>query len=1261
MNTASSGVGNVTLNNVLVGATAGGTLTINSNGGSILYGASAVNSSQQGLTNGGAAPSTVLQAHDYVFTATGAGSIGTDAVPIQTTNFGTDATIGGSNFTLNAGNGGAYLTDWGAVDPTIAGASATGAGNIRFVSANGGTHNLYVNGNVSAVSGNIYLASDDDFSVSAVLIGGPSFSGTVWMQANRDLGGAANFKFDPLASIVTSNTVNLVAGDRTPATQAVYLDISGDQGTPSALTIPSIAVGGGGRIVVNATPHGISSEAGVIIAASSSVLLNAGPSGTIDLVAGLSTSVVGDAIGTSGTVLNVAGGSVNVSDNYGNVYVNGTSSTSLSSVISATETNQTLAPTLNFSTTAGSLTIVSPMGNLNGGAINLGGVAGVVLNNSIGGSGTGDINITGPLSGTGSISLGSGDLTGSPNVPATYGGSISGATNVIKSGTGALTLGLTSANTYTGATTISSGILAVNGTLAGTTGITGSGTLAGNGIVATTGAIATAIDPGNAGAVGTLTAAQLLLTSVTTFSSQVAGPNSYDKIVVNGSVSLAFALLNLTFASTPQINDSFLLIDNKGAGPINGQFASGTTYQAVSVIDRSTYSLSLNYAGGDGNDLVATVTAIQVAPVVDVGGGIVTFADGSGASNDVTVSIVGGNYVIHDTAAPINHPAGALAANWTVNANGDAIGPVSGITGVALQLSDTTVQLVSADVGTANLSVAYTGALTVNGPVSANKISFTGGGSLVVNGAMTAVGSVSITGVSGVDFESTLTAGGALSVASTSNITTGASVQFIGGALSLTALNGIGSLGQPLQTQATSLVLAAGAGGIFVTEADGRESDRLGLRRRSDRDRQPDRHLSVVGPIEATGNLSLTSGDAITVGADIDAGNGTITIAANTDGAGSQGFDQGTGVITTTNASATALSITVNTPSGGTGNAALGVASIGSTAGGTATVSANGGSILWSAAVNPTPFTTTEQGISTGGNNVNTFRARVYAFNVTGAGGMGADARPIQIDSFGPDGQAAIPTVTAAAGDGGVYLTDWDQNAINDLSLGTISATGPGNIRIVAANAGGHNLFVEGNVSAASGNIYLAADDNLNVGPNVVIGGPGFSGTVWMQANRDQGTAGQTFTFDPTASIQTSNTTNVNTDIRDPSTQAVYLDISGDTGTPSVLTVSKITTGNGGRIVLNAIPNGIALEAGKIVGGRKSSRRRLERHDRPDRRHHDHHDRRRDRHHRRPPQRRRRHGAPERQLRQREHPGAAATTFVVLPSRPRAARPVPRR
>src|SRR5262249_8723653 len=146
----------------------------------------------------------VLGASGYSFTTTSpTGSIGTASTPIQTD--------GPSNTTatLSAGSGGIYLSDWGGAALTVTSATATGAGDIVLVSANAGGHNLNV-GNVSTQTGNFFLAADDTLNINGA-IGGPGFSGTVTLIANRDGANEQRINMAATSSIVTTNnTANAV-------------------------------------------------------------------------------------------------------------------------------------------------------------------------------------------------------------------------------------------------------------------------------------------------------------------------------------------------------------------------------------------------------------------------------------------------------------------------------------------------------------------------------------------------------------------------------------------------------------------------------------------------------------------------------------------------------------------------------------------------------------------------------------------------------------------------------------------------------------------------------------------------------------------------------------------------------------------------------------------------------------------------------------------------------------------------------------------
>src|SRR5262249_47554531 len=126
VNTAAGGTGNAVLAQASIGADAvvtpptpaGGTLTVAVNAGSILWSTDAAlggtfSNSLRGLANGGSNALT-LRSYIYNLTATGATSaIGTDARPLQITNFGADGAANAvPNLTAAAGSGGIYVTSW---------------------------------------------------------------------------------------------------------------------------------------------------------------------------------------------------------------------------------------------------------------------------------------------------------------------------------------------------------------------------------------------------------------------------------------------------------------------------------------------------------------------------------------------------------------------------------------------------------------------------------------------------------------------------------------------------------------------------------------------------------------------------------------------------------------------------------------------------------------------------------------------------------------------------------------------------------------------------------------------------------------------------------------------------------------------------------------------------------------------------------------------------------------------------------------------
>jgi autotransporter-associated beta strand protein len=199
--------------------------------------------------------------------------------------------------------------------------------------------------------------------------------------------------------------------------------------------------------------------------------------------------------------------------------------------------------------------------------------------------------------------------------------------------TGEGLLALNSANVYSGGTAIMNGSVAVNnaaGSGVGTGDVTvTAGTLGGTGIVGAMG------DPSNI----TLTAGVLspgTLTATTEFMSPsglVTGPgvltafgdltfdsasslnidltgaivgSEYDQVVTSGVVALGGAALNLSLGGfVPTGSESFTLIDNTGASPVSGEFASLTQGATVDLAGVTYY---MNYMGGNGNDVVLSPT-----------------------------------------------------------------------------------------------------------------------------------------------------------------------------------------------------------------------------------------------------------------------------------------------------------------------------------------------------------------------------------------------------------------------------------------------------------------------------------------------------------------------------------------------------------------------------------------------------------------------------------------------------------------------------
>jgi autotransporter-associated beta strand protein len=185
----------------------------------------------------------------------------------------------------------------------------------------------------------------------------------------------------------------------------------------------------------------------------------------------------------------------------------------------------------------------------------------------------------------------------------------SGAVKVTKGAAGIVTLAGT--NNYSGGTFVEAGTLLVTGSIQGSATVHTDATIGGTGSISgpVTLNLAANLSPGTTGA-GTLTTGSLSLPDSAQFKFDLGGKlaGQFDSVNVNGTVtlgtlnagpSLVASFIN-GFNAVP--GDSFMLINNNGTSdPIIGTFASGNTYAV------GNYVFDVNYAGGDGNDLVLTV------------------------------------------------------------------------------------------------------------------------------------------------------------------------------------------------------------------------------------------------------------------------------------------------------------------------------------------------------------------------------------------------------------------------------------------------------------------------------------------------------------------------------------------------------------------------------------------------------------------------------------------------------------------------------
>ena len=673
-----------------------GTFNINSINGSAALALSDTAGGAVTLSVGGTASSS-----SYAGNLSGAGGItkvGSGTLTLSGSNSYAGATaVNGGALTINGGafSGNGNMTANGAtINVTGATLSGTGAISVSSGALNLSGATLTGGGPISVTSGTLNFGGSTLGSAAVavnaggVLLGVGSIGGAVTVAGgtSQALQGSINLANGTLGTLSMGG---LTVGDATAGAALLQFDASGDGSDLIALGANAFTVNPGGAAVK------INDLGGMTPGQTFSLMTftnGVAPTGiTLDPSVQFGFNVGTLAISATALQLSITGNTVPTI-----AYFTGAYSTAWNGSSSGTNANFSTdsAGTINTNQLPGTVTdvylgadgvstVATTLGaNFSVHSLNF--VAGA--NASVSGSntlriGSGGITVNASCAGA---AISNSSVVLSANQTWTNNSPVALSVSAAVSGSGSLTVAggglvaLSGSNSYTGGTTLNSGLIQAGSNFSLGSGplAINSGTLDLNGFSASVGALsgsAGAVITSNAGA-GTLSAGD---GSNTTYAGAISGPLGFTK---TGAGSLVLASAN-TYTGSTTLNGGTLVIGASGAissGTVtinsgglldlNGNSlsnpiaaVSGTIYNgnatAAAVSATISNSNRAFAAGGAGDIAFSTITGSAGLTMNKIGGDTVTL-NGSSDNSNLAVNVNGGMVVLNHTSSSSSHALG---------------------------------------------------------------------------------------------------------------------------------------------------------------------------------------------------------------------------------------------------------------------------------------------------------------------------------------------------------------------------------------------------------------------------------------------------------------------------------------------------------------------------------------------------------------------------------------------------------------------------